>query len=201
MSYLAESYNRYVKETDQDLYGTKKVQLPKPELNVVYTGKKRIDKEIISLKKEFFNGGNCPVDIEVKVITLKNSSAILKEYIEFTKKFDENNKKYGFTRHSITKTIEYCENHSILKDYFREYEKEVDNIMDSLYDQKTATKMFGRAQYAKGERKGRREGVQEGIQKGIQRGVLKLFKKKAINAVVAAETLNMTKKEFMELVK
>lgn len=189
ISYLAESYNRYVKETNQDFYGTKKVKLPKPELYVIYTGKKKISQEIISFKKEFFDDESCPIDIKVMVITLKNASKVLKEYIRFTKKFDENIKRYGYTRKSISDTIEYCVSHRILKDYLVEYEREVDNIMTSLYDQKTATKMYGRAQYA------------EGVQQGRLDGILELFKKKVIDVVTAAQTLNMTEKEFLKLAK
>ena len=35
--YLGETYRRYIEKNDLDLYTTKKVELPKPELYVVYT--------------------------------------------------------------------------------------------------------------------------------------------------------------------
>ena len=54
LEYLTESYNKYIIETKQNIYGTKKVKLPKPELYVLYTGDKVIDEKTISFKKEFF---------------------------------------------------------------------------------------------------------------------------------------------------
>ena len=91
LEYLGESYNRYVIETNQNIYGAKKVTLPSPELYVLYTGAKPIKEKVISFKKEFFNN-DCPVDLKAKVITLSNSSKIIKEYIRFTKILDKNNK-------------------------------------------------------------------------------------------------------------
>ena len=38
LMYLGETYRRYIEKNDLDLYTTKKVELPKPELYVVYTG-------------------------------------------------------------------------------------------------------------------------------------------------------------------
>ena len=49
--------------------------------------------------------------------------------------------------------------------------------------------MYGRAQYA------------EGVQQGRLEGILELFKKKVIDVVTAAQTLNMTEKEFLKLAK
>ena len=41
--YLGESFNRYVIETEQNIYGPKRVKLPMPELYVLYTGRKNIN--------------------------------------------------------------------------------------------------------------------------------------------------------------
>ena len=36
--YLIQTYHDYFKRTNQNLYGSKKVSMPKPELYVIYTG-------------------------------------------------------------------------------------------------------------------------------------------------------------------
>ena len=154
IEYIGESFNRYVLETNQNIYGTKKVDLPKPELYVLYTGSKTIKDKSISFKKEFFNS-KCPIDVKVNVITLNNSSKVVKEYIRFAKLLDTNTKKYGYTKKSINETIDYCIEKNILREYLLEYKKEVYNIMTSVYDQKTATEMY--------ERSLRAEGMQQGI--------------------------------------
>ncbi|MCR4590771.1 MAG: hypothetical protein K5668_08125, partial [Lachnospiraceae bacterium] len=54
--YIAHSYQDYFDEKDADLYGTKRVFIPKPELYVIYIGdKKDLPKEIL-LSEEFWGG-------------------------------------------------------------------------------------------------------------------------------------------------
>ena len=40
LMYLIQTYHEYFKRTDQNLYGSKKVNLTKPERYVIYTGKR-----------------------------------------------------------------------------------------------------------------------------------------------------------------
>ena len=58
-------------------------------------------------------------------------------------------------------------------------------MMTSIYDQKTATYMYGREQYAEGR----------------MQSIVDLLKKQIINVSVAAKELNMTEKQVMKLVK
>ena len=48
--YLAEIYHEYLDKTSQNLYKSKKVKVPKPELYVIYTGErgKRPDVLVLS---------------------------------------------------------------------------------------------------------------------------------------------------------
>ena len=196
LEYLGESFNRYVLKTNQNIYGEKKVKIPKPELYVLYTGNKVIKEKEISLRKEFYNKDS-PVDIKIKVITIKNSSKILKEYIKFTKVLDKNNKQYGYTKKSINETIKYCIESNILKDYLVEYKKEVYNIMTSVYDQKTATDMYGNERYATGLVEGKAEGRAEGETEAF----VKIYKNGMINAKDAARMLNITVEQFLKFAK
>ena len=190
IEYVGESFNRYVLETNQNIYGTKKVELPKPELYVLYTGSKIIKEKFISLKKEFFNN-NCSIDVKVNIITLNNSSRVVKEYIKFAKIIDTNTKKYGYTKKSINETIDYCIKKNILREYLTEYKKEVYNIMTSVYDQKTATEMFERALRA--------EGIQQGMQQGKIDLMIGMVKDNIISINDAAKRLKMTESEFLKL--
>lgn len=202
LSYLSETYNRYIQDTNQNIYGSKKVTLPKPELYVICTDKQIKDKEI-SFKKEFFNNEESAVEIRIKIITLKNAAKIVKEYIKFSNILDKNNKKYGYTKKSIMTTVDYCIEHKILKDYLIEHKKEVYNIMTSIYDQKTATEMYGREQYAEGKLEGRAEGEKKGRAEGKKEGMLESFilmvKKGLIEIADAAKELGISKKEFTKL--
>lgn len=166
-----------------------------PELYVLYTGRKNVKRKVISLRKEFFDNAG-PIDLVVKVITVKNSSSILKEYIDFTRVLDKNNKKYKYTKESINETIDDCIKNNILKDYLNEYKKEVYNIMTSIYDhQKIATYMYGREQYAEGRSKGMKEGKKEGMIEAF----VGMVKDGLLSMKDAAKRLGMTEKEFTKI--
>ena len=208
LQYLGESFNRYVIDTNQNIYGSKKVTLPKPELYVLYTGSKCIKDTQISFKKEYF-GEDSDIEVKAKVITLKNSNKIVKEYISFTKVLDRNNKKYNYSKQGIHETINYCIKHNILKEYLNDNKKEIYNIMTSVYDQKTATYMYGREQYAEGKalgielgrNRGRAQGLAQGRIEGRTEGIVDLLNKQIINLSVAAKELNMSEKEVLKLAK
>ena len=192
LEYLAESYNRYIIDTNQNIYGTKKIILPKTELYVLYTGSKSIKETEISLKDIFFDGYSS-IDIRVNIITLKNSSKIMNEYIKFSKIVDKNNKKYDYTKESIIKTFDECIAKNILREYLSEYKKEVYNIMIySIDHQKLATEMY--------KRELRAEAIKEGMAKGMIKAFTDMVKDNLISASEAAKRLGMRKKDFLKLV-
>ena len=196
IGYIGESFNRYIIETKQNIYGSKKVTLPMPELYVLYTGRKNITQKSISFKKEYFND-KCPIDVKVKIITINNSNNIIQEYIKFTKIFDENNKKYGYTKRSIEETINKCINSNILKNYIEENKKEVYNIMTSVYDQTTATEMYKRSLLEEGRNEGLLEGRLEGRLEGKSDLLIQQYKENIISKEYAAKALNISVNEFM----
>lgn len=59
LMYLAQTYHDYLEERDVDLYGSRKVHVPEPELYVIYTGDRVKRPEIISFSEEFFGGKEC----------------------------------------------------------------------------------------------------------------------------------------------
>ena len=54
----------------------------------------------------------------------------------FTKVYDEQRKLHGRTRKAVTETIHICKDKNVLKEYLEEREKEVENIMLAMYDEK-----------------------------------------------------------------
>ena len=67
--YLIQTYHDYFKRTNQNLYGSKKVNLPKPELYVIYTGDRKTKPDMISLTEEFFGGKECGIEVKVTALT------------------------------------------------------------------------------------------------------------------------------------
>ena len=52
--YLADTYNRYINKMNLNIYGSKKVHLPSPELYVIYHGDRGNKPDEISLSKDIF---------------------------------------------------------------------------------------------------------------------------------------------------
>lgn len=134
--YLMVTYQDYIKKTKQNVYKSKKIKLPRPELYVIYTGERKERPEYISLAEEFFGGQNVFLDAKVKVLYGSDEGDIISQYVTFTKVYDEQRKLHGRTRKAVTETIRICKDKNVLKEYLEEREKEVENIMLAMYDEK-----------------------------------------------------------------
>ena len=118
-----------------DLYTSKKVELPKPELYVIYTGNRKDRPKELQLSKEFFpDATDLALDVKVKMIYGDNEDDIIGQYVLFTKVYDEQRKLYGRTRKAIEETIRICKGRDVLKEYFESREGEVVTMMMTLFD-------------------------------------------------------------------
>ena len=134
--YLMVTYQDYIRETKQNVYKSKKIKLPYPEMYMVYTGNRKERPETISLAEEFFDGQNAFLDAKVKVLYGSDEGDIISQYVAFTKVYDEQRKLHGRTRKAVTETIRICKDRNVLREYLEEREKEVENIMLAMYDEK-----------------------------------------------------------------
>ena len=134
--YLMVTYQDYIKKTKQNVYKSKKIKLPKPEMYMVYTGNRKEHPEYISLAEEFFGGQSVFLDAKVRVLYGSDEGDIISQYVTFTKVYDEQRKLHGRTRKAVTETIRICKDKNVLKEYLEEREKEVENIMLAMYDEK-----------------------------------------------------------------
>ena len=135
LEYLVNSYRRYFSENDMDLYKSKKVRLPKPELYVIYVGDRKTRPEKITLSEEFFHGEKTALEVTVKMIYDGKKGDIINQYVTITKIFNEQIKLHGRTKTAILETIRICKDKDVLKEYLESKESEVVDIMMQLYDQ------------------------------------------------------------------
>ena len=133
--YLMVTYQDYIKKTKQNVYKSKKISLPKPEMYVIYTGDRKERPEYISLAEEFFDGQKFFLDAKIKVLYGSDEDDIISQYVTFTKVYDEQRKLHGRTRKAVTETIRICKDKNVLKEYLEEREKEVENIMLAMYNE------------------------------------------------------------------
>ena len=135
LMYLVQIYHDYFEEQDADLYGSKKVHVPEPELYMIFTGERASRPEIISLSKEFFGGKECAVEVKVKVLCGGKGNDIISQYVAFTKVYNEQVKKYKRSQKAVTETIRICKDRDVLREFLAGREKEVISIMMALFDE------------------------------------------------------------------
>ena len=180
LMYLAETYYKYYRDNKKSLYSSTKVDFPKPELYLIYTGNKKITKKYISLSESFLDGKKCDLDIRVRVITQSKKGDIISQYLRFTKILAEQVKKYGRTRKAAVETIRICTNEDVLKEYMQERKSEVESIMLNMFDVESEFNIFFENErqiaIAEGEAKGRAEGEADGKHKKAVDVAKKLLK-------------------------
>ncbi len=142
LMYLIQTYHNYFERTKQSLYKSKKVQIPIPELYVIYTGDRKTKPSEISLSKEFFGGRECCLDVKVKMIYDGKEGDIINQYVIFTKVCNEQIALYGRTQKSILEAIRICKDRNVLREYLESREKEVIDIMMVLYDEEEIMRSY-----------------------------------------------------------
>ncbi len=142
LMYLVQSYHEYFERRNDNLYGSKKVKLPKAELYVIFTGKRVSKPEYVSLSEEFWGGEKRAIDVKVKMIYDGKDNDIISQYVAFTKVYDEQVKLYGRTREAVTNTINICKDRDVLKEYLLSREKEVVDMMMTLFDEEQVMRAY-----------------------------------------------------------
>ena len=133
--YLAQTYNNYFTENIIDLYASKKVKLPKPEMYVIYTGEHKERPEYISLKQEYFpDDKDLQLDVKVKML-YGGKRDIIGQYVDFAKVCNAQIREYGYTRKAIKEIIRICIDKDVLAEYLKSKEVEIMDIMSALFDE------------------------------------------------------------------
>lgn len=134
LMYLVQTYQDYISNEELNVYSSKKIELPRPELYVIYSGDKKIDNEYITLSEEFFDGEQSALDVRVRVLSDGKQGDIINQYVTFTRVYNEQIQKHGRTMDAIRETIRICKDENILREYLSKHEREVQDIMFALFD-------------------------------------------------------------------
>ena len=152
--YLAQSYQEYFESNEINLYASRKVVLPKPELYVIYTGERSCHPSELKLSDEFFGGQHSALEISVKVLYGDDSRNIIGQYVRFCKVYNRMVKDFGTTEEAILETIRICRSEDVLKAYLKEHEKEAVTIMMALFSDEYIQKAYGKEMYDEGQKQG-----------------------------------------------
>jgi len=167
--YLAETYKEYVEEKKLDLYGSRAIRIPRPELYMVYTGAPRQLPEVIRLSDMYEGKGS--VEVEVKVLQNQGGRSIVDQYIRFCEISDEQRRKYGYTAEAVEETLRICIAENILMPFLASREKEVHDIMVTLFDQERVAQIHDYNVARDAREEGRKEGREEGRKAGLETGI------------------------------
>lgn len=189
LMYLGETYRRYLKTNGFRLYDEKNVQIPKPELYVVFTGERDEKPETISLRECFFNGERCCVNVEAKVIYDSKQGDIINQYITFSKVFNEQYRLYpGDRSKAVQETIRICKEKDVLKTYLER--EEAAAIMFTFADQVDAMNEALTAERAEGAQKQMEEDAKGMYAEGIKPEVIARIQKVSVDVIERILGLN-----------
>ena len=142
LMYLVQTYREYFRKTKQNLYKSKKLKMPKPEIYVIYVGDRKTRPEEISLSEEFFEGKDICIDVRVKMIYDGKNGDIINQYVVFTRVCNEQVAKHGRTREAVQEAIRICKERNILKEYLSSREREVVDMLMELYDEQEVLRSY-----------------------------------------------------------
>lgn len=137
--YYAKTLKEYIDEKNIDLYTSTKAGVPKPEFYVVYTGERKTKPKTINLAEEFFTGEETGIDVTVNMLYGEKDD-IIGEYVTFTKVYNEQCEIHGRTEEAVRETIRICIDKNVLKEYLESREKEVIDMMVTLFDEEKIMK-------------------------------------------------------------
>lgn len=198
--YLAATYKEYIEEHKLDLYASKAVSIPRPELYVVYTGERKNIPDTLLLSDLYEGTGS--VEVQVKVLRDDSSGDILAQYVRFCKIADNQRRLHGATQEAIDETIRICMEEDVLTPFLASRKKEVLEIMVTLFDQEKIWEIhdYNVAQAARQEgleqgrelglEQGHKEGLEEGIEQGREQGIRSM--------VSALEELSVSKEAIAQ---
>lgn len=181
--YLAKTYKEYVQENQYNLYSTKPVSIPRPELYMVYVGEPREIPDVLHLSDLYSSEGG---DVELTVHVLKDSGQknIVDQYIRFSEICNEE-RKVCRSEEAPGEILRRCKEEGVLMPFLQLREKEVSDIMVTLFDEEYVAKMFEREIREESLQEGMQKGLQKGMQQGIQQGREKAWTDALRNLVTA----------------
>lgn len=167
--YLADTYKRYTEEHKLDLYGSKPVRLPRPELYVVYTGSRTHLPDVVRLSDLYEGPGSA--EVQVTVLRGGKEGDILSQYVRFCQIADAMRKQYGSGPRAITETLQLCMRENILAPFLTSRKKEVCDIMGLLFDDATIREIHDYNLALEARQEGLEQGVAQGREQGREQGI------------------------------
>ena len=172
--YVCEQLREYIPA--KKLYQNALICIPAPEFHVFYTGSMEIPEMYQRRLSDAYLKTDGEINLELKVnfhslaydktnVLLQKSQA-LHDYSFFIDRIKRNMADGLERAHAIRKAMRYCEAHNIMKEFLRQHEGEVLDMVNFEWKQKD----FEEAILEEGMERGRAEGMERGRAEGMERG-------------------------------
>ena len=192
--YISKLYRKHI---DVDLaYRSKMVKIPAPKFYVLYNGSKDEPEHRIMRLSEAFEGESHSLELVAdsyninlaKGKKLLDSCYELRCYSVFVAKVQEYLAAKQNLTQAIKAAIRYCRNNELMKEYFKEHEKEVLDMVTFKWDDKRAREIA------------KEEGIEEGMEKGMLKTLCSLVKDGILSNMDAAKRAGMSLEEFRKAI-
>ena len=143
--YLSNTYEKLIRQKDEDLYGSTLIQIPTPTCIVFYNGiKSEPDKKILKLSDSFINQkieGSLELIVQMININYDYNLELMKKcealygyslYISKVREYNMN-EEYSI-KESAIKALDYCIDNNVLADFFSEKRNEVVGMILEEYN-------------------------------------------------------------------
>ena len=114
-------------------------------------------------------------------MTNGENNDIVYQYIRFTKVFNEQVKSCGYTKKAILETIRICRDEDILKEFMLSREKEVVDMMSTLFSEETLMEAFVKEMQDEARAEAMAEGTAKGRAEGRENSNLQAIKNLMVN--------------------
>ncbi len=118
---------------------------------------------------------------------------IINQYVGFTRVYNEQVRQYGRTRQAVMETIRICRDRNYLKEYLEAREKEVVNIMMTLFDDEYIYKTYVESEKKEAAQKAAQEAAQEATRKANVKTARSLYESGVSLDVIAHAVGQSTK--------
>ena len=192
--YIGKLYRRHI---DVDMaYHSKMVKIPAPKFYVLYNGTKDEPEHRIMRLSEAFEGESNSLELLAdsyninlaKGKKLLDSCYELRCYSVFVAKVQDYLAEKQELSQAIKSAIRYCRDNELMKEYFKEHEKEVLDMVTFKWDDKRAREIA------------KEEGIEEGMEKGMLKTLCSLVKDGILSNMDAAKRAGMSLEEFRKAI-
>ena len=192
--YIGKLYRRHI---DVDMaYRSKMVKIPAPKFYVLYNGSKDEPEHRIMRLSEAFEGESNSLELLAdsyninlaKGKKLLDSCYELRCYSVFVAKVQDYLAEKQELSQAIKSAIRYCRDNELMKEYFKEHEMEVLDMVTFKWDDKRAREIA------------KEEGIEEGMEKGMLKTLCSLVKDGILSNMDAAKRAGMSLEEFRKAI-